>query len=664
MLRLSAILLLALALPATTAAPRPAREVATLQLVNDNRGATAPRIVSFGQVFRPGEVRPADRLMVELRGAPAPVQLDAKALYPDGSVRHGVISVRAPGLVAGAVLAGTITTGDVPAAAERPLAAPAPQVQVRLVLHSEHGPQAPVIISLPTLMAGHAAGGVPWLDGPLVREQRYAAPPVEGVQVQFDVWMPATGPARVDVVFHNDSAQNADIGTRTYDASLTLDGRPVFAVQGLSHYAWSTWRRTVYADGALPLRVIPDTRMLADVGATPNYARIRPDAAATRKLHSLSVRDERPLGFAAVTPYMPMTGGRPDIGPLPTWAVFYLLDPSRENHETLFANADVAGSVPWHVRDMESDGPIRVDAHPEVWLDGRGEATPGILNRKYYTLDTKWEPDDAHQPSLSYMPYLLTGSQYYRDELAMQAGYALASINPDPRGGGQGLVLGAQVRAVAWTLRTLANAAFILPSGSPLQRYFDGKLRANLREIRRRYIDGDELAGAGELHGYLPGPYAVEGATPPWQTDYLTMVLGWIHAMGYPEAQPILAWMGNFVAGRFTSGARGYDPIYGTPYFLFVADPSSKQLLGTWPAAFEATFDPKARPVATLGDPAWGGGYAALARGALASLVNVTPSPRARAAYAFVKAQTPDLEANYAVDPTFAIAPSAPEPRR
>ena len=63
----------------------------------------------------------------------------------------------------------------------------------------------------------------------------------------------------------------------------------------------------------------------------------------------------------------------------------------------------------------------------------------------------------------------------------------------------------------------------------------------------------------------------------------------------------------------------------------------------------------------TLTYPDLGGGYAAIARAALASLVNADASPAARQAFEYVKAQTPRLEAAYAKDPTFAIVPRDPE---
>jgi hypothetical protein len=642
----------------------PQGPLASFRLVNDHAAAAAAeRPVSFGQVFRRGALKPKDGVRISLNGREAAAQLDAKAFWPDGSVRHAVLTVLAPPVAKGGALEGQIRRdGGSTALRARPAGSAAvPDVDVVLELQGDGGHRT-VRAALREIAATAATGDPPWLDGPLVREQRYRSVPAYGLQVVFDVWTPAAGPPRVDVIVHNDSAQAADIGTRRYDAAIRVAGRTAFEARGLTHYAYATWRRTLEL-GAPPLRMVPDVALLAETGATPNYARFRPAPEAVSHLHRLSVDGARPLGFAAITPYMPTTGGRADIGPLPAWAVFYLADPSRQNHDVLLANGDAAGSIPWHVRDLTTQGPIRIDQHPDVWLDGRGEAAPPVLARKYYTLDTEWHPDDAHQPSLTYLPYLLTGSRYYRDELAMQAGYNLLAIDPQLRDGGEGLLLGAQVRAVAWNLRTLANAAWILPADDPLQGYFENVLRRNLAEIVQRHVRRRGSGGPGELRGYLPGPNAVAGSTAPWQNDYLAMVLGWIAAMGYDDARTAADWMGAFVAGRFNSGPRGYDPLYGTPYYLMVAEPGSERPISTWSEAFEATFD-AAKPVRSLDDPAGGGGYAAVARAALASIINATGSREARDAYAWVRRQTPLMDADYSRIPNFAIAPARPADSR
>ncbi|HEX4272710.1 MAG TPA: hypothetical protein VHZ32_15050 [Rhizomicrobium sp.] len=593
-----------------------------------------------------------------LDGTNVPWQLNAKALYPDGSVRHGILTVQLPAMRHGTHLKGSVSAA---AGSAPPAMAPQPLPALDVTLTFNPGTDHTKILraNLPDIANAPATHKpAPWLIGSLAREQRYYGPAMNGIQLVFDVWTPATGAPRIDVIFHNDSAENGEVDTQTYNVAIALAGKQVYHADAVYHYAHATWHKIIRADDAVAPRMIPDIALLKETGAIPNYAQIVPDGNEMEKFQPQRLDDGAPpLDSAGLTLYMATTGGRADIGPLPSWAVFYLLDPSLRNYNTLIATADAAGSVPWHVRDPQTNGPINIDAHPDVWLDGRGKAVPGVMERKYYVSGTKWTPDDAHQPSLTYLPYLLTGSQFYRDELAMQAGYVLLGMDPAYRGGAAGFVLGSQKRAIAWDLRTLANAAFILPSDDET-RYFQSKLEGNLREFARRYVNGHEMDAAGELKGYIPGPYAVEGSTPPWQDDYLAIVLGWINSMGFSDARPVLDWMTNFVAGLFTNGDHGYDPIYGTPYFLYVQEPGTDKYIATWEAAFKRTFDPEHHPVRALDYPDWGGGYAALARAALASIISVNGSARAKDAYAFVLANTSGMDANYSKFPVFAIVPT------
>ena len=641
------------------ASPSAAQAIAAFTLVNDDAALPAGRIISFGQMFPKAAIRPSAALTVTLNGASVPWQLNAKALYPDGSVRHGILTLQLPAMRGDSRLKGSVATAT---GTLMPAMAPQPPPALEVALTFDPGTDHAKILRArlgDIVKASATRNPPPWLSGPLALEQRYYGPAMNGIQLVFDVWTPATGAPRVDVIFHNDSADNGDIDTQNYNVAITLAGKPVYRTDTIWHHPHATWHKLIHADGIDPPRMVPDIALLKSTGAIPNYAQIMPDRGEMDKFQPRRLDDgSPPLDPAGITMEMGTTGGRDDIGPLPRWAVFYLLDPSRQNQNTLTATADAAGSVPWHVRDPRTNGPINIDAYPQVWLDGRGQAVPGIMERKYYVSGTKWNPDDAHQPSLTYLPYLLTGSQFYRDELAMQAGYVLLAMDPKYRGGPAGVVMGSQVRAIAWDLRTLANAAFILPSADPMTRYFQSKLEGNLREFARRYVNGHEMDAAGELEGYVPGPYAVDGATPPWQDDYLAIVLGWIDGMGFSGARPVLEWMTNFVAGRFTNADRGYDPIYGTPYFLYVQEPGTDRTIATWAGAFKRTFDPAQHPVRTLDYPDWGGGYAALARAALASIISATNAAQARSAYQYVLANTRGMDANYAKDPVFAIVPT------
>jgi hypothetical protein len=64
----------------------------------EGKVADGPTPVTFGVVFRPGEIGKGKAVKARLAGAEVPVQLDAKRHYEDGSLKHGVVSVVVPKL--------------------------------------------------------------------------------------------------------------------------------------------------------------------------------------------------------------------------------------------------------------------------------------------------------------------------------------------------------------------------------------------------------------------------------------------------------------------------------------------------------------------------------------------------------------------------------------
>ena len=79
------------------------------------------------------------------------------------------------------------------------------------------------------------------------------------------------------------------------------------------------------------------------------------------------------------------------------------------------------------------------------------------------TLATPYKNDTAHQPSLAYLPYLLTGEYYFLEELHFWATSNSLETDPGNRGYEKGLIHWQQVRGQAWSLRTLGHAAYITP---------------------------------------------------------------------------------------------------------------------------------------------------------------------------------------------------------
>ena len=85
---------------------------------------------------------------------------------------------------------------------------------------------------------------------------------------------------------------------------------------------------------------------LIDSGAVPSYdADVGVlESEVQANYDNLLLRDTGPIGSAQVQTSMPNTGGRPDIGPLPTWAVYYLVTMDPRAEASLLANANAAGS--------------------------------------------------------------------------------------------------------------------------------------------------------------------------------------------------------------------------------------------------------------------------------------------------------------------------------
>ena len=182
------------------------------------------------------------------------------------------------------------------------------------------------------------------------------------------------------------------------------------------------------------------------------------------------------------------TGGRPEIGPYPLWMVRFLLTMEPRWRDFVLAAGDLAGSWPIHVRARATDRIMTIDERPDFWLDERGQDRPRWKPPRQQpdAQQDRLTPDLAHQPSLAYVPYLVTGDHYYLEEAYFWANYCLLASWPHPREKSRGL-LADQIRGDAWALRNLGDAAWVATDGDAEQ--------AGLG-IRVDPLGGEDVAGA------------------------------------------------------------------------------------------------------------------------------------------------------------------------
>ena len=580
--RLFRLLAAALVLTSTAAlAASPLAEVRIQNLRSDQ--ADVP--FTFGQVFAPGDLGKNERLAARLQdGALLPLQVDVKATHADGSVRHAVLSGVLPRL-------GARANADLDLVKERVPQPRAADITVKRLLADGLTASVTLTIDGVTYRAtlAEAAAGArgekntgAWLDGPLAREWRGLAPfKAQGgaahplLDARFAVrWYPGLErQARVEVVVENTRTFQAGARNLDYDVEVEVGGRTVYAREGLRHYHHARWRQLAWWNEtrAPELHIRPDSAYLIASRAVPNYDQgIKPsERSLADQASRLGSGKTGPMTIGPVNRYMPATGGRDDIGPLPGWSVQYLLSADLRARASMIAAAEGSGSWSIHLRDERTGYPLRTDTPANRLVSTH----MNLANRPPLPVprcagkglcDTPYKHDTSHQPSLAYLPYLLTGDYYYLEELHFWAASNPLETDPGNSGRGQGLVRWQQVRGQAWSLRTLGHAAYITPDAHPLKGYFAKQLDNNLAFYHATYVVGNpNRLGVYDSSG--ASSFKVK-ASAPWQDDFLTWSFGYLAELGFDKALPILRWKAKYAVGRMTTP--GFCWIQASAYHL------------------------------------------------------------------------------------------------
>lgn len=582
---------------------QPGAEIVSVT-VESTAGADAQDVpVTFGQIFAPGDVPAGTFVGVTSGGEPlATVQLDDKATHPDGSLRHGIISLVLPSLAAGGSADLTIVTAD-GALGGDPLSLDALLAgSFDAVVTATLGSTAYHASARDALESGSPTA---WIAGPAATEWLVSTPLVDDASAahphltaRFAVRAHANSPAvRVDVTVENTWTYAPSPQNYTYDLEVTVGGQSVYSRSAVEHYRQSRWRKIFWTESAPAWHLRHDARYLIDSGAVPSYDldRVVPEDALAAMEGEWTGDAIEPMGAGLVEPYMPMTGGRRDIGPLPRWAARYLISMDPRAARATYGTADLAGSWPIHYRDQDTGLPVTLADYPYMTLlgnpgdtvnpdTGQSEAFPDCAGE----CSTPYSPDSAHQPSLAYLPYLLTGDHYYLEELQFWANWNMLESNPHYREFEQGLLDWGQVRGQAWSLRTLAEAAYATPDDHPLKAYFVDRVGYNLDWYLAEYPDNASANALGILANGYAFAYTDGRGVAPWQDDFFTWATGHVVELGFTEAAPLRDYKSRFVIGRLT------DPdfcwVFASMYSMIVRASSSDPVYATFAEAYEQSL--------------------------------------------------------------------------
>lgn len=714
---------------AATAAP-----VTDVRLQNTGTAPQASVPITFGQVFAVGDIKKSDVLTGSLAGAAVPLQMDVKATHADGSVRHAIISAIVPKLPTGTTPMQIATGGTASTAAPANFRDAGATASVTLTIAGVKytASLADALSSTPMpWLAGPVVAEV-FADAPL-KNASGAVHPL--LTVKYGVrWYPEAKIARIEVVVENTktTANGPQVKHANYDAAITINDKQVYAKSDVAHLAFTRWSRVFWTGPTPAVHVRHNTAYVMASKAVPNYdaaliGNMSAAGIASMKAAQDANKDLFQTGVAAS--YMPTTGGRPDIGLLPGWHVMCLLQMSPEACELSRTQDELMGGWDAHKRDTATGQPIRYMDYPKstgfsgseyyaitgvkpgkptvVTVQGH-KLRPGMrvfflnvggVNINYrdvligavtadtfeaVDLDTTgqtytsggsaivWNPnviDVSHVPSIGYLTYLLTGDKFFLEE--MQFYVAFASTGEQ----GTGLFHGGQLRAQAWGIRGLAQAAYITPDGDPMKAYFTTRLNANLDDYNAKYSNN---SGANKLGAIVEGsawsdPDGSGVRTRTWQDDFFTQAVGHALDLGFTKAAPLFTYKAKYPIARMT-----YSRMLSSAYSLTLRNDDRSPVFDTIEQVFAASYPAnilsQAKESAAMaalvgptnfetigandmvGYPGGSLGYGANMQPALAYAVT-HGAPGAAAAWA--KYQGRATKQDYSVNAEFAIVPRA-----
>jgi hypothetical protein len=668
----------------TTTSPTSAA-ITDVRIENTDTAMAQTRLpFTFGQAFAAGDLKPADVLGGRFDdGSTIQLQVDVKATHPDGSVRHAVISGVVPTMTAGAVRTMKLVKTN-PVAATTP-AAPSALLSAGFTasVHANIGGVDYAASADQLLTSGTI---VKWLSGPVANEWEVSMPLTTAAGVQhphlsarFAIrYYDSARKARVDVTVENDWAYEPNPQNFMYDAQVLVGGKEVYTKTALKHLHHARWRKLFWWNTAEPtINLKHNTAYLIGTRALPNFDQTIsvPEAGLAALKAKWTGAITEPMAVGLADPYMPGTGGRGDIGLLPSWEALYLLSMDKRAKEVTLGTADLAGSWSIHYRDRSTDRPINLMDHPYMTVVGGASDTYNPVTKKYeafpacasgacYSPNTQ---DTAHQPNFAYLPYLVTGDHYYLEELQFWAMYNGFSSNPGYRSNIKGLFQSDQVRGQGWSLRTVAEAAYISPDTDPLKPGLASIVTSNLDWYNSTYTNNPSANVFGALvNGYALG-YLNNTALAPWQDDFFTSAVGHTAELGFAGAAELLAWKAKFPIQRMTGD--GFCWISATDYNLVVRDTATSPFYSTIGQAYQASHTPAFNALACAGSEMAASlglsigemvGYSAVATGYPSNMqpaLAYSAATGAAGKAAWQVFANRSVKPNYSTEPQFAIVP-------
>jgi hypothetical protein len=612
----------------------------TLTLTNVSGSAQTNYPLRFARPFAQGEIAHFPQVVVN--GTALPTQANVKQRYPDESAKHALLSVILPTLPAGGKL--TISFRDQSSGNNTPLSKNemlGSNFNFEALMELTKDGLTRTVSAREMLQNGNYTS---WASGPIAqtviladhsaaRKYDLGWDSLRSVRPMYEVtFWPRIN--KVAVRFIGENANTKTLQDVQYDLKLKTGlnaENTVYAQNAVKHFLATRWTKVFWIGGAPEHKVNIDHNIayLAETKFIPNYDRSLkfPEGATAVTYKLWQNASKNAVGDPGLWMInMGVAGGRGDIGPMPSWTAGWLYSGDWRDKEVALGNADLAGSWPLQLREGDPTKyldkskkvpalgkPISVYGRPSLWLfDNRiraADADNVVINGARIlgpnsAVFNGWAPDLAHQPDAFYPQYILTGENFYLEQMQLwTASTALiqcpGTTNEFYCRGPAGAGIQDQPRGDAWALRNRVNAAFATPDNDPQKKVLIDMIEDALAFWEgQRDIGGTTLknnpnwqfgyktaitvtnrtygysrwgaAGISPLHFWEGGGTAFDnvnstttGVNSPWMQNFVILELGRAAELGFP-AQALFEWLGSNLIGQLTDP--GYNPYLVAAY--------------------------------------------------------------------------------------------------
>lgn len=633
-----------------TAAPGERTAIENSLTIAEKAGVTTSNYpIQIGRPFVQGEIKDAPQALVD--DQPIPTQADVKERWPDGSVKHAILAFLIPKLESRGRVKVTFRN-QVDGNKEARLAVK-DMLDARFDFDAEMQLPNPGGHSSASARAMLQAGKFAyWFAGPIATSVIIAD---HSQGRSFDLGPEATRPLRP--IFHatfwpavnkvfvrviGEVANTEAVGELWLDGLTLTRGRSKESLYKSGRFVLpmaSRWSKTFWLGGEPPqIQIDHNLKYLAATKMVPNYDSTisvsENSIAANYRAWQAAPKDLTQAGNWQKA--MGTGGGRPDIGPYPTWTVLWLYTGDPRMREMAFGNADLCASWPVHYREGDHRRAffgrvVSVADRPSLFLLNvrSNDTKPPDRVRIVADPDSwKWNPDISHQPDCVTPQYMLTGDFWYLEEAWFWAAWSVAYSNgaattsscgrgPTGKEGGIPGVRCLSMRGQAWAFRNRAQVAAISPDGTPEKAYFEKLTRDFIaisegeRGITKTVFEntpewrwGRNVTGLPSipLHFWEPGngnfvQEPIDGASAgaaisTWEQNFLVYALGRAKELGYPT-DALLSWLAVNIVGQLTDPT--YDPQLIASYRTATVDRNG-QAFRSWAqvkAALKKGYDAK-----------------------------------------------------------------------